>query len=120
MDGTVENPLPHQLSVRLEFLSDSRIAFPEGRIRDDIVLQPGSNTIPIQVRSKISGDSTVEVRLTTRDDGGLGTLASEEFRIRAVALSGVGVALSALALLVLFVWWFKQVKAKRRARHAPA
>lgn len=115
---TVDNPFLHPLSVRLEFLSDSRIDFPEGRVRDDIVLQPGQNTIPIEVRSRISGDTKVEVRLTTRDAGGLGTLASDEFRIRAVALSGVGIALSALALLVLFIWWFKQVKAKRRVRRA--
>lgn len=75
------------------------------------VLEPGINTIEINVEARSLGLSPLEVEVLS-PDGTIG-LASTRFQIRSTAVPGLGFALSGTALAVLLVWWIANA-AKRR------
>jgi hypothetical protein len=113
----LENRLPFDATVRIELRSE-KLDFPDGWLMVE-TLEPGLNAIDVVVRSKTSGDSLLEVTvLPPQDDTGLGQLATGKYTVRSTALSGVGLALSIIALLVLVVWWARHVRRTRRARRA--
>lgn len=115
----IENRLGFAANVRVEVRSE-KLDFPEGWYRE-VTLTPGPNTIEIEVASKVSGDSLLEVTVLPPDgDTSLGPLTRGTFAVRSTALSGVGVVLSALAVAVLLIWWAKHLARSRRAKRRGA
>jgi len=113
----LENQLSYPVTVRLELRSE-KLDFPNGWIATE-TLQPGANTVNLVVRSRTSGDSLLEVSvLAPGADPSIGALATTKFTVRSTALSGVGLALSIVALLVLLTWWIRHARRTRRARRA--
>jgi hypothetical protein len=111
----VENRLAFDATVRIEVRAD-KLDFPRGDLLTT-TLKPGLNSIEIEVRTRTSGDSPLEIVIGVPDaDSGFGQLATSTFTIRSTALSGVGLAISILALLVLVTWWARHVRRTRAAR----
>jgi hypothetical protein len=117
----VENSSRTALVGRIELRTDPRVEFPDLArgiggtwLIQDVQLAPGPNRFDVRVRTRTSGESSFEAVLTS-PDGGLGPLATTRLRVRSVVLSGVGLALSVVALLVLLTWWARHHRARRRA-----
>ena len=111
----IDNGLATPASVRIDLRSE-KLTFPQG---DSIntTLQPGSNVIEFEVSVKTSGDSLLEYTVNA-PKGSLGELARGKLRVRAWALSGVGVVLSGLAILVILTWWIRHTVRTRRTKRA--
>ncbi len=111
----IENGLTAAATVRIDLRSE-KLTFPEG---DSIttLLQPGANVIEFDVSVKTSGDSLLEYTVNA-PKGSLGELARGKLRVRAWALSGLGVVLSAAALLVIITWWVRHAVRTRRTKRA--
>jgi hypothetical protein len=92
---------------------------PDGTI--PLTLAEGATRLEIDVRTLTSGDSPLDVTLTTPD--GRVELGRTRVTIRSTAFSGVGLFLSIGAGLFLIVWWARHTAETRRAsqqrlRHA--
>ena len=112
----VENQLGASANVRIDLRSE-KLAFPSGA-SITTTLQPGANTIAFDVTVKTSGDSLLEYTVNA-PQGSVGELTKGKLRVRSIALSGLGVVLSALAVLVLATWWIRHgVRARRERRMA--
>jgi hypothetical protein len=113
----VENALNAPANVRIDLRSE-KLSFPGG---DSIntTLQPGPNTISFDVAVKTSGDSLLEYTVNA-PDGSLGEMAKGKIRVRSIALSGLGVVLSIIAVLVIATWWVRHGMKQRRARRIAA
>jgi hypothetical protein len=110
----IDNRLTFPMRVRIE-LESEKLDFPEGWLRET-TLAPGPNTIEVEVEAKTSGDSLLEVTVLPPDGGnGIGPLTTGSFTVRSTALSGLGLAISIVALAVLVVWWLRHVIRTRRA-----
>lgn len=81
----------------------------EIRQRIDIAARVGESEVAIETRGP--GSFSMVARLTTAT--GL-TLASERYRLRSTAVSGLGAALTLGSLVVLFAWWFRWGRSARR------
>jgi hypothetical protein len=112
IDNDPANP---SLNVVVELQSDPRLDFPGGR-SIATVLAPGPNRLDVRVRSRTPGSFPVDV--VVRDPDGVITLATARYKIRSIALSGVGLALSIAALAVLVTWWVRHHRSAKRARIA--
>jgi hypothetical protein len=113
----LENRLPYNLTVRLELRSD-KLDFPQGYLKD-VTLTPGFNVVSLPVHARTSGDSLLEIDVNAPAlASGIPTFASSKFTVRSTALSGIGLALSVVALLVLLAWWFRHARRQRRAKAA--
>ena len=111
---TVVNPQPLPLNVEL-LLTAEKIRFPDGN-RLDLVLDPGTNVIPIRVETLASGDARLTA--TVVSPGGFFELATGTVDIRSTAISGLGLLISIVALFVLAVWWIRTILRIRRNRVA--
>jgi hypothetical protein len=111
----IENDLTSPATVRIDLRSE-KLTFPQGE-SINTTLQPGSNVIQFDVSVKTSGDSLLEYTVNA-PKGSLGELARGKLRVRALALSGLGVVLSAVALLVIITWWFRHARRSRREKRA--
>jgi len=112
----IENdPANPSLHVVIELNSDPRLVFPGGRSIDKI-LAPGPNRLDIRVRSRTPGSFPVDV--VVRDRDGVITLATARYKVRSIALSGVGLGISIAALAVLLTWWVRHHRSAKRARIA--
>lgn len=113
----IENENAFPIRVTLAARSD-RLAFPDG---DEIVLDiaPGENRIDLAVEALASGSVPVFVELRSPDGGRL--LDEQQLNVRSTAISGVGLALSVGALVVLAVWWLRNwvERPKKEATEAP-
>lgn len=98
------------VSVHLE---SEKLEFPDGSVVET-VLTPGENRLAVAVEARATGAFPVEVRVTSPD--GSIELATTRFSLRSTAVPGIGIALSALAALVLAVWWARHWRTARRAR----
>lgn len=76
------------------------------------VLEPGVNTIEINVEARSLGLSPLEVEVLSPD--GTMQLASTRFQIRSTAVPGLGYALSGAALGVLVIWWITNARNRRK------
>jgi hypothetical protein len=113
----LENRLAYNVTVRLELRSD-KLDFPEGFLKD-VTLTPGFNVVSLPVHARTSGDSLLEIDVNAPAPGsGIPTFASSKFTVRSTALSGIGLALSVVALAVLLVWWFRHARKSRRTKAA--
>lgn len=111
---TIINRQPVPLNVEL-VLSAEKIRFPEGE-RRNLRLRPGENTIVIPVETLASGDARVTATLVS--PGGLLELGSGTVDIRSTAISGLGLIISVIALIVLGAWWIRTILRVRRNRAA--
>lgn len=97
--------------VRME---SAKLAFPEGQAL--VELPAGSTTeveIPVEVRS--NGRFPVSVTLLT-PEGDVPLGAPVEFAARATALTGLGQLFTVAGALILASWWYRNIRARRRAR----
>lgn len=102
--------------VMLEFLSDKIEVASDGQI---VELEPGVNSIDIEVETRSLGVSPLEVRLMTPE--GRVELASSRFQVRSTAVPGLGLLLSGVAMGLLLAWWGRSWRAdRRRRREGPA
>ena len=109
----VENRLTVSVTVRIDLRSE-KLSFPGGASLTN-TLQPGPNTVTFDVSVKTSGDSLLEYTVNA-PQGSIGELAKGKLRVRSIALSGLGVVLSILAVLVLITWWIRHGVRARRSR----
>ena len=111
----IENdPANPNLNVIIELESDSRLDFPDGRLIGPHKLVPGTNRLDVRVRPRTPGSFPLDV--TVRSSDGVITLATARYKIRSLALSGVGLGLSIAALAVLLFWWIRHHRSTKRAR----
>ncbi|MGH9283830.1 MAG: DUF6049 family protein, partial [Acidimicrobiales bacterium] len=109
---TVLNRAGYPLRVQLQVASD-KLDFPKGSVRNLDLSRP-STTERFSVRARTPGSFPLRVNLVS-PDGGL-VLGSSRFTVRSTAASGVGLVLSAGAVLFLLVWWGRHLARGRRNR----
>ena len=73
-----------------------------------------TNSTRIDVLARTSGDLPLE--LTLRTPNGVLVIARGRLTVRSTATSVVGIALTALAVLVLAAWWARTWRRARRER----
>jgi hypothetical protein len=100
------------------FLQGGKLEFPgheDGHI--PLTLTDETTRVPIDVRTRASGDSTLDVTLQT-PDGGL-VIDRTRVTVRSTAFSGVGLVLSVGAGTFLALWWGRHIVTARRGRSRP-
>jgi hypothetical protein len=100
------------------FLQGEKLEFPgheDGHI--PLTLTDETTRVPINVRTRASGDSALDVTMQTPDAG----LVIDQTRVtvRSTAFSGVGVVLSVGAGTFLALWWGRHIVIARRGRRQP-
>lgn len=98
-------------TVVISFASD-KLEFRDGE-RVELTLVDQLTSIEVPVRARASGAFPLEMRLESPD--GRTVFVDSRYTIRSTAVSGLGVVLSATAVVVLGAWW---VRTARRARAA--
>ena len=108
---TVESNVNYPIKVLIRV--DSRqLTFPNGN-EQLITLEKKNTTSRISVTARGSGTFPLEVTVLTPD--GAIELGRTTITVRSTAFSGVGVAISVLAIAVLSFWWGRElIKARRR------
>jgi len=110
----IQNSQPLPIRVVLTITSE-KLRFPDGNTRE-IRLEPGINEIPIRVETVASGDARLTASITSPDSRI--DLATGNVDIRSTAISGLGLVISIVALVVLGGWWARTILRVRRNRHA--
>ncbi|MDH3302931.1 MAG: hypothetical protein OES24_20720 [Acidimicrobiia bacterium] len=87
--------------VKLHFRSDKVVVKQDSQL---IVVEPGTSSIDVEVEALSLGASQLEVSVWTPD--GARVLATNQFQVRSTAVPGLGLLISAAALVFLVVWWF--------------
>jgi hypothetical protein len=96
-------------------LEGTKVEFPDHPNRlITTTLVDETTRIELNVRTLASGDSPVDLQITTPD--GRLELGRTRVTIRSTAFSGVGIVLSVGAGLFLVGWWAKHIGETRRAR----
>ncbi|HEV2368824.1 MAG TPA: DUF6049 family protein, partial [Acidimicrobiales bacterium] len=113
---SVQSLLPVPIAVRVTVSSD-QLQFPGGGTSVTLPVQTLSHqntTFNVPVITRGTGSFPLRVSIVTAN----GSLVVNNTRltIRSRAFSGVGVALSAGALVFLAVWWGRELRRSRRAR----
>ncbi len=101
--------VPLRVRVRL---TSSKLSFPQGN-EVLVTVAGGTAQVRIPVEARASGTFPVEVELVT-PVGDEPVANSTKLTIRSTGLSGLGLALSVGALIVLAVWWVRHVQRSRR------
>ncbi len=109
----VRNSLGYAVQVRIEVESD-KLGIAESDRARVVTLEEGTNAISLDVEARSSGDSRLNVNVTS-PDGHL-ALGDGRYTIRSTSVSGFGIALSVGAGLVLVAWWFRHHRDRRRDR----
>jgi hypothetical protein len=108
---SVLSSAPFHIKVVLS-LDSNKFTFPDGNTRK-LTLDRPTTPVRIEARSRTSGDRLpVAVTLTTPD--GQLVLARSALTVHSTSISLVGVGLTALAALVLLVWWGRTWRRGRR------
>ncbi len=100
------------------FLQGDKLEFPgheDGHI--PLTLTEETTRVPINVRTRASGDSALDVTMQT-PDGGL-VIGRTRVTVRSTAFSGVGLVLSVGAGTFLALWWGRHILTARRGRRRP-
>ena len=111
---TIRNGQPLPITVDL-LLSAEKLRFSDGE-RLSRTLAPGDNEITVRVETLASGDARVTVAITS--PGGQLELHEGVIDIRSTAISGLGLVISIIALIVLGGWWVRTIRRVRRNRSA--
>jgi len=80
----------------------------------DVVLRHGTTSFIVRVRTRTSGDSSLQLQLLSPD--GRVELARVELTIRSTAISSVAIALSLGAVAFLLFWWLRSASRRRRRK----
>lgn len=116
---TVENRNPFEVDVLVRVRSD-RLAFPGGsggEVAIPLTIAEGEQRrIDVPVEARATGSVPVFVELRAPDDRT--RLDDLRLNVRSTAISGVGLVISAGAILVLVTWWIRHSRAVRRAAGA--
>jgi len=112
---TVENTSDGTRTVMLLFESDKIDVTQD---QTTVVLPAGVSTVNVELESRSLGRSPLRVRIMTPDRTVL--LAETSFGVRSTAVPGLGLLLSATALLFLMVWWIRSITTARALRGHPA
>lgn len=107
----LENPLDQPARVVLTLQSD-KLAFPEGPRLADVVVPPGGTTVNVPVEAQVTGSFAVNVSIASPD--GRVLIATSTIAVRYMRIGPISLALATGAVLVLFVWWISQIRARRR------
>jgi hypothetical protein len=110
------NDLDEAVSVRLRLVSP-KIAVPDN---DRLVTVPAHGELPVRVEVKArtsAWEFPVTVQLFT-PAGAEPIGQTAQLQVRAVGLSGLGLAISAGALVVLASWWIGHTRSRHRAKRA--
>lgn len=112
---TVENTSDGDRTVMLLFDSDK---IDVAQDQTTIVLPAGVSTIDVELEARSLGRSPLRIRIMTPDRKVL--LAETSFGVRSTAVPGLGLLLSATALLFLMVWWIRSISRTRASRKHPS
>lgn len=112
---TVENTSDGSRTVMLLFESDKIDVTQD---QTTVVLPSGVSTVNVELEARSLGRSPLRVRIMTPDR--TVQLAETSFGVRSTAVPGLGLLLSATALLFLMVWWIRSIAATRALRKHPA
>jgi hypothetical protein len=107
---TITSAAPYSLHGTLS-LSSGKLEFPRGHTRVVSIDHP-TNSTRVDVLARTSGDLPLELTLTSPN--GVLVIARGRLTVRSTATSVVGVALTALAVLVLAAWWVRTWRRSRR------
>jgi hypothetical protein len=112
---TIVSSASYPITGTLTVTSD-RLLFAGGTSQHSqlITLTRSNNPIYINVLSRGSGESKVDVSLRSPSNGLV--IATGLIKVRSTATSLVGVALSLGAILVLMVWWTRTARRRRSKR----
>lgn len=113
---TFRNDSGQPVSVLVQ-LDSQKLAFPDGSSML-VDLPPRSTTLRVPVEARTSG--VFPLRLSVRSADGVLRITDTDVRVRATAVSTVGLALMIGAGVFLAVWWGFDIRRRRRARVAPA
>ena len=98
-------------------LTSSKLAVPDGNERL-VTVTDGATQVRVPVEARASGTFPVTVDLLT-PTGSQPVAPSTQLTVRSTGLSGLGLALSVGALIVLALWWLRHLYlARRRKRNA--
>jgi hypothetical protein len=111
----IENDLSYPVAVRVE-LASTKLTFPDGP-ELEVQLQPGSNRVPIRVKTVSAGTFPLDIAVSTPDQRV--DLGSEVIEMRSTAVSGLGLALTIGAGFFLLVWWARNWRKTRRTGVTP-
>ena len=112
---TVNNTTDGTREVLLSFTSDKiRVAQDQTTLR----IPPGISTIEIDLEALSLGQSPLEVAVFTPDQST--ELARTRFGVRSTAIPGLGLLLSAAALVFLLGWWIVSITKTRAVRRHPS
>ena len=105
--------------IVLLHLTSSKLEFPDSPIKGvlnlpNVTLKPGVTQMTVRVKTLARATFPMTIEVRTPD--GRQILASSELKVRATALSGVGIALTIGAAAVLVLWWVRQIVRHRRER----
>lgn len=118
-DGTIPltftNTSGRRARVAVLFESE-KLDFVEGT-RIEVDLPEGTTTVEVEVRARASGAFPLGITMES-PQGGI-ELGSTQYTVRSTAVSGVGIAISVAAIVVLGVWWARTAR-RARAEHAAA
>jgi hypothetical protein len=109
LTSRAEEPL--QVKVRLR---SSKLSFPEGNERI-VTITDGVAPVRVPVEARASGTFPVMIDVLT-PVGDQVVAPSSQLTVRSTGLSGLGLALSVGALLVLALWWGRHVLTARRTK----
>lgn len=106
---TIENGAPGPRAVLLRFQSDKLTVDQNNLV---IELPPGSSTIDIDIETRSVGETPLEMVLLSPDEQH--ELARTKIQVRSTAIPGLGMLLSATALVFLLIWWGRSIIRTRR------
>lgn len=112
---TVENTSDGSRTVLLLFDSDKIDVTQD---ETTVILPAGVSTVNVELEARSLGRSPLRVRIMTPDR--TVQLAETSFGVRSTAVPGLGLLLSATALLFLMVWWIRSIMNTRAVRKHPA
>jgi hypothetical protein len=107
-----QNTTNQDVTVHLKLESD-RLLFPGGAERDVLLPASRSTTVRVAVETRGSGQSPVQLTVTTADGLEVG---STRITVRSTFVSGVGVFLTVGAIAFLAVWWGWDIHRRRKRR----
>ncbi len=105
---TIENLTGGTATVHLS-VEQGRVRSTPASAEQDVVVEPGSQVLLLDVETRSSGSFDVRVSLTTPNGV---ALSRNAYKIRSTGVSGVGVTLTLTLLGLLILWWLSN-----RAKH---
>lgn len=112
----LDNQSGRPVRVVVQLRSD-KLEFPDGSAFET-ELTEGLNELEVPVKARTSGDSTLELAVLSPDRSL--ELTATSVTVRSTALSGIGLIIAAVALLILLAWWIRNFRSGRRDRRLVA